>query len=299
MIRFIDRLLLIIVGILFVSMMINACGDNTSSNNDNDGNEESTDGQNNGTDNSEEDEISNENPMEIINEKILPDNNYEVHYFAQWEMGIDYPYDNVDEYWEEMHDIGYFKFFYDNDNRIIQHVRYQEERPQRIAFYDYSDDKQIKWTKNYDYKTGKHSEYDILTYYPTGRIKNFTEYKVNDNGEDKVIMKVEYTQIKLEEDTPKNIIRYYNSEEKEMMYAETEYHKNNYSDYPEYLKSLETRYVAFGEYKDKWFSITRYNDAGEVIQIQENEMEAEEGLILPDYMYREFPEYFSTKTSNS
>ncbi len=243
----------------------------------------------------QDDETTNKTPEEIINEVILPDDQYKVHYYAQWEMEIDFPYDKVDDYWEEMTDIGYFKFFYDQNDQIVQHIRYQEGRPARIAFYNHLDDggKEIQWTKNYDYKTGKPNGYDFLTYYPSGRIKSLTEYKVNENGDEEVLMKIEYNQIQTKEGKPQNIVRYYNSEGKEMMYAENEYQENNYTDYPQYLKAKKTMYVAFGEFKDKWFSIIRYNDAGEIIQTQENEMEAEEGLIIPDYMAREFPEYFS------
>ncbi len=233
-------------------------------------------------------------PLEILYNKILKEDDYEAHYFGQWDMETNYPYANLDDFYEDTKH-GFFKFFYDKDKRIVQHVRMNGDLPERIADYKYASDGSItvSWTKNYNYKTANYNGIDIIEYYPNGRVKSLSEYEIDEEGNKNLKIKSVYSEMETTEEIPSNITKYYNSDGKEMVYAKTEFQKNMYSKTPEYLKSKETRYISFGSYKDMWFSITRYDDTGEVSNVLYNETDMEDGLIPPDYIRQEFPEMFS------
>lgn len=248
--------------------------------------------------NTESNEINNiynnkdENSVYRIEDIIPSEEDYEVHYFGQWDFEEDYAYDPVDEYYDEMHDVGFFKFFYDEKGNVVAHARFQNNQSVKVAEYEYKGDKKrIIWRSDYSSDTGKPKKYQILDYYPDGRIKKLEEHEVIE-GKDKTTLKIEYDEFKPDGDTAKRVHHIYDSNGKERIYTISEYSKNKYSDKPKYLKVKETDYIAFGEYKDKWFSVTKYTEGGEYQYIDINETKNDKGDTYQAYIERSFPEYF-------
>ncbi len=233
---------------------------------------------------------------DIIKEYIGEDESqYTIRYSAQWDFEEDYPYDWVDEYWKEMGNVGFFKYYYNKDGNIVLHARLQNEKPLRVAVYKYDNGKKtIEWQKDYSAETGLPRGYDVLTYYPDSRIETFTEYKI-ENGKEKEIMKIKYEQIKKANEIYERTSHYYNAKDEEKIYSIASYIKIENVAYkaPEYIKQKEVKYVAFGKYKGSWFAISRYSQNGEFEKIDVNETLTDDGQTYQSYVEKEFPEYFN------
>ena len=109
-------------------------------------------------------------------------------------------------------------------------------------------------------------------------------------------MRIEYGKIEKKNGEYIRINRYYGEDGKEKMYTETKYQHiaGLYEEAPQYIKEEVVRYIAFGEHKDKWFSILRYKD-GEPKNIDINETKIDEGKTYEQYMEQEFPQFFMYK----
>lgn len=247
---------------------------------------------NNDTSNGVNNNDNQENSEGLINKHTdltLDDSNYEIHYFAQWDLEIDFPYHPVDGYWEEMKEVGYFKIYYDDAGRIIQHERIQNDNALRIARYSYENNiKIIKWYKNFNLD-GNALGCDSIKYYPSNWIESLTEYDKNE----KVILEINYEELKKEGEGFKRLNYISNANNEKKIYIETIYVENKLSNSPKYLRKKETKKIAFGKYKDQWFSISRYSQEGELDRIDDNETINEDEQTYSTYIEEQFPEYFS------
>ena len=215
-----------------------------------------------------------------------------VSYFAQWDLEEDFPYDSVDNYWHEMTENGYYKFYYDEKGTIIGHERIQNDNiVVRFAKYTYDKDKKkkIEWWKNYDAVTKKPTGCDIMTYTTDGYIKTLTET----NGNNKILMKIKYGKIKKTTEGIERISRIYDGSDKEKIYIKATFIENKFDESIKYIKQKETKYIANGKYKDQWFTIVRYSQVGEINKTDENETKNDEGKTFVQYIEQDFPSYFS------
>lgn len=294
------KILFICIILTLIFFMLINCNNSANTNEKNDSeNTTSNDDGDSGNDENGNDE--NENPEESVTYKeiiknLLPEgeNTYEIHYFADWDFEEDYPYNNIDNFWEETYNEGFFKFYYDKTGNKVANIRLQNNTPIKTALYNHkSNTKTIKRVKHYNSKTGEPEIFDIIEYYPNGRIKALKAYSVVDDKET-LFMKIEYSEIEEKNGEYIRISRYYDEDGKEKIYAETKYQyiaSGLYEEAPQYIKEEVIRYVGFGEHKDKWFSILRYVD-GEPKNLDINETKTEEGKTYEQYMENNFPQFF-------